>query len=144
MANAWIHSVSSAKKYGGIAEDYMHIHQKMDCSKAYVSDNRHRALTHTMFWVNEVMIPLFGYTLTNSDKRVIAIKDICERHILEDFHMKFIPTAQDYIENMDYIDWMQNGIKGHPSSYNKLAEKNIQKRVIPDVDLDDTEKIPVI
>lgn len=61
MANAWIHSKSSSRKYGGTPEDYMPLHEKMDCSKAYIADNRHRALTHNMFWVKEVMIPIFGY-----------------------------------------------------------------------------------
>ena len=54
MANAYIHSKSSARKFGGEPEDYLHIHMKMDCSKAYVSDNRHRVLTHTSFWIHEV------------------------------------------------------------------------------------------
>ena len=69
------------------------------------------------------MIPIFGYTITNSVGKVISVKDICEQHILEDFGMRFIPTAQDYLENMEFKDWMQNGIKGHPSSFDKLAEK---------------------
>lgn len=33
MANAWIHSKSSARKLGGTPEDYLPIHEKMDCSK---------------------------------------------------------------------------------------------------------------
>ena len=41
MANAWIHAKSSARKHGGEIEDYLSIHMKMDCSKAYVADNRH-------------------------------------------------------------------------------------------------------
>lgn len=123
MANAWIHSKSSARRYGGEPEDYINIHIKMDCSKAYVSDNRHRALTHTNFWIHEVMIPIFGYTITNSVGRVVSVKDICEEHILEDFGMRFIPTAQDYLENMEFQDWMQNGIKGVPSSFKKLEKK---------------------
>lgn len=123
MANAHIHSKSSARKFGGNPEDYLAIHIKMDCSKAYVADNRHRALTHTNFWIHEVMIPIFGYTFKNSAGKDICVKDICEQHILEDFGMKFIPTAQDYLENMDFKDWMQNGIKDIPSSYAKLKEK---------------------
>jgi len=63
MANAWIHSKSSARKWGGEPEDYLPIHIKMDCSKAYVADNRHRVLTHTNFWIHEVMIPIFGKIL---------------------------------------------------------------------------------
>jgi len=123
MANAHVHSVSSARKFGGVPEDYINIHMKMDCSKAYVADNRHRALTHTNFWIHEVMIPIFGYTMKNSVGRDFSVKDVCEQHILEDFAMKFIPTAQDYLENMEFKDWMQNGIKDYPSSFKKLVEK---------------------
>jgi hypothetical protein len=123
MANAWVHSKSSAKRYGGEPEDYLNIHIKMDCSKAYFSSNVHRALTHHSFWIHEVMIPIFGYTITNSNGREICVKDLCEQHILEDFGMKFIPTAQDYLENMEFKDWMQNGIKGHPSSFDKISKK---------------------
>ena len=124
MANAYIHSKSSARKFGGEPEDYLNIHIKMDCSKAYISSNLHRALTHQSFWIHEVMIPLFWYTITNSVGRQVCVKDLCEQHILEDFGMKFIPTAQDYLENLEFKDWMQNGIKSHPSSYDKISNKN--------------------
>lgn len=131
MANAHIHSVSSVRKFGGEISDYINIHIKMDCSKAYISDNRHRALTHNSFWIHEVMIPIFGYTITNSDGKVVSVKDICEIHVLEDFGMRFIPSAQDYLENMDFKDWMQNGIKDTPSSFKKLKEKgNIKKTML--------------
>jgi len=123
MANAYIHSKSSARKFGGIPEDYLSIHIKMDCSKAYFPSNAHRALTHHSFWIHEVMVPLFGYVMENSDGKKISVKDICEQHVLEDFGMRFIPTAQDYIENMEFKDWMQNGVKDIPSSYRKIKEK---------------------
>ena len=123
MANAFVHSKSSAKKFGGTPEDYLNIHIKMDCSKAYLSSNAHRALTHHSFWIHEVMIPIFGYTIKNSVGKDVSVKDICEQHILEDFCMRFIPTPQDYLENMEFQDWMQNGIKGCPSSFKKLNEK---------------------
>jgi len=131
MANAWVHAKSSARKFGGTPEDYLNIHIKMDCSKAYVADNRHRALTHTNFWIHEVMIPIFGYVMKNSAGRDVSVKDVCEQHILEDFGMKFIPTAQDYLDHMKFEDWMQNGIKGCPSSFKLLKEKGNIK-----VDLD--------
>jgi cysteinyl-tRNA synthetase len=123
MANAWIHSKSSTRKFGGQPEDYLPIHIKMDCSKAYISSNVHRSLTHHSFWIHEVMIPIFGYTMTNSDGKVFSVKDVCEQHILEDFGMRFIPTAQDYLENMEFQDWMQNGIKGCPTSFQRLSKK---------------------
>jgi hypothetical protein len=127
MANAWVHSKTSAKKFGGTPDDYMAIHEKMDCSKAYIADNRHRTLTHNMFWVKEVMVPIFGYMFKRaSDGVEVCTKDVCEQHILEDFSMRFIPTAQDYLEHIDFQDWMQNGIKDYPSSFKKIREKNIK------------------
>jgi hypothetical protein len=120
MSAPHIHSISSAKKWGGKMEDYMTIHKKMDCSKAYIADNRHRALTHNMFWILEVMVPLFGDIITNSDGKLVSVKDICELHVLEDFRMRFIPTAQDYLENIEWQDWFNNGASGYPSSAKKL------------------------
>ena len=31
--------------------------------------------------------------------------------------------AQDYLENMEFKDWMQNGMKDIPSSFNKIKEE---------------------
>ena len=109
MANPIKHSESSVAQWGGTIENYLSIHEKMDCSKAWLSDARHRVLTHTMFWIKEVMIPIFGSYITLENDKKISVKDICERHILEDFKMKFIPTPQDFIQEMDFKPWMQNG-----------------------------------
>jgi len=125
MANPVIHSESSVKRWGGVIEDYLNIHNKMDCSKGVIADNRHRVLTHTMFWVKEVMEPIFGLFITNSDGKKVSVKDICEQHILEDYKMKFIPTPQDFIENMEFKEWMQNGKGQVPNSCKLLyKEKN--------------------
>jgi hypothetical protein len=70
------------------------------------------------------MIPIFGYTITNSADKVVSVKDICEQHILEDFGMRFIPTAQDYLEHLDFKEWMQNGLKDNPSSAIKITQKD--------------------
>lgn len=109
MANPIKHSESSVAQWGGTIENYLSIHEKMDCSKAWLSDARHRVLTHTMFWIKEVMIPIFGSYITLENDKKVSVKDICERHILEDFKMKFIPTPQDFIQEMDFKPWMQNG-----------------------------------
>jgi hypothetical protein len=71
------------------------------------------------------MIPIFGYTITNSDGKVVSVKDICEQHVLEDYCMKFIPTAQDYLEHLEVQDWMHNGLKGRPSSTKPLTILNV-------------------
>lgn len=116
MATPRIHAESSVRRWGGTIEDYVDIHAKMDCSKKYFPDNRHRILTHNMFFIFEVIIPLYGEYITNSDGKQVDVKNICELHILEDYHMKYIPTPQDWLENLQLKPWMQNGLGEAPSS----------------------------
>ena len=123
MANPLKHSISSVKKWGGEIDDYILIHKKLDCSKKYFPDNRHRILTHNMFFIFEVIIPLFGDYIENSNGRKVSTKDICERHILEDYRMKFIPTLQDWLENLNLVSWMQNGFGELPSSVKLIYKK---------------------
>lgn len=115
------HAESSVKRWGGKVEDYLPIHNKMDCSKAYFPDNRHRALTHTLFWVFEVIMPLFGEYIVVEGKNV-PVKDVCELHILEDYAMKFIPTPQDFLQEIEFKPWMQNGLGYAPSAIKRTKD----------------------
>ena len=126
MATPLIHAQSSAKRWGGTPDDYVALHSKMDCSKKYFPDNRHRILTHNMFFIFEVIIPLFGETITNSDGREVDVKNICELHILEDYHMKYIPTPQDWLENLMVKSWMNNGLGEPPSSAKVRFPEGVQ------------------
>ena len=127
MANPLKHSQSSVKLWGGKVEDYLPLHNKMDSSKKYFSDNRHRTLTHNMFFIFEVMIPLFGEYITNSDGKLVSVKDICEWHILEDFGKKYIPNVSDYLSEMEIKSWMANGLGEGPASQKKV--KQVTERV---------------
>lgn len=162
MAKPFIHARSSAKKYGGKDEDYVEIHNWMDSSKAFISDNRHRTIWHSsagIFYVEKIFGVHFdgiqrikekynlpdsfeedmiqfvnesrehGTCIKNSDGKQVSVRDVAEQHILEDYGMKFIPTAQDYIENMEFQDWMNNGRSGCPSSYKRI-EKNKKVTVL--------------
>lgn len=132
MSKPYIHAVSSARRFGGVPEDYLLIHNLMDSSKGAIADNRHRVLTHTSWFLSEILERVFGVTITNSAGRVVSVRDVGEQHILEDFGGRFIPTPQDYIENMEFADWMQNG-KGVPPSSAKLEEKRAKRvRLITD------------
>ena len=51
----YIHAVSSAKKFGGVWNDYIEIHNFMDSSKGHIADNRHRALLHNSFTIQLVL-----------------------------------------------------------------------------------------
>lgn len=120
MSKPWIHAQSSARKFGGVPEDYLDIHNLMDSSKATMADNRHRALTHNSWFIGTILEKIFGVTRKNSVGRTYSVRDIGEQHVLEDFRHKFIPSAQDYLQEIEFQDWMQNG-RGVPPSFQKLT-----------------------
>lgn len=99
--NPYIHSEISVKKRGGIIEDYYAIHAFMDSTKDLCSDNRHRLL-HTMWGINQIVVPIFGVMITNSDGKKVNVKDLCEQdHVLPDYRNRFIPTLADFIDAVD-------------------------------------------
>lgn len=106
MAKPIIHANSSARKFGGKPEDYLPIHNLMDSSKAAIPDNRHRFLTHNSWFIGTILEQIFGVYIINADGRQVSVRDIGEQHVLEDFHNKFIPTAQDYCQQMAFSPWM--------------------------------------
>lgn len=99
--NAVVHSQISVKRRGGKIEDYLPIHDFMDCTKELCSDNRHRIL-HTLWGIKRVIVPIFGHSITNSDGRKVNVKDLCEQdHILPDYQNRFIPTLSDFVVAID-------------------------------------------
>jgi hypothetical protein len=130
MSKPYIHAVSSARKFGGEPEEYIEIHNFLDSSKGVIPDSRHRALTHTSWFLSVVLERVFGVTLTNSEGRVISVRDIGEQHILEDFGNRFIPSAQDYLQEIDWQDWMLNGKTGKPPSFARIPEKTTTVRTL--------------
>lgn len=137
MAKPWIHAQSSARKFGGSPEDYIEIHSFMDSSKGVIADNRHRCLTHNAWFLTSVLERVKFTnscsptgdnrfpTIINSAGKHVSIRDIGEQHILEDFRMKFIPTAQDYLEHLELKPWMNNAFFGAPSSFVNDAVETI-------------------
>lgn len=121
MAKPWIHALSSARKWGGKPEDYLEIHNLMDSSKGTIADSRHRALTHTSWFVGTILEKIFGVVLTNSDGRTVSVRDVGEQHVLEDFGGRFIPSAQDYLQQIELEEWMVQG-RGVPPSFAKLEK----------------------
>lgn len=119
MSKPMIHAEQSAKRLGGAREDYIEIHDFMDSSKSAFCDNRHRALTHNS-WFIFIVERVFGHVIVNSAGKEVSVRTVCEQHISEDFGNKYIPTVADYLENMEFQPWMNNGIKGYPSSQKKL------------------------
>lgn len=98
-----IHASHSVRKHGGDLEDYIAIHEFIDSSKAHVPDMRHRAILHSSFGCY-ITQQVFGTHFTNSDGKLIAVRDIAEEHILQD--LGTIPTVQDYLDGMPMYEWL--------------------------------------
>lgn len=123
MAKPYVHAVSSAKRFGGVPEDYIEIHNLMDSSKGTIADSRHRALTHNAWFLSVILERIFGVTITNSNGRQVPVRDIGEQHVLEDFAGRFIPSAQDYLAEMEFKEWMQAGRGAPPPSFTRLEKR---------------------
>lgn len=103
MADPYHHAVSSSKKWGGVPEDYLHIHQWFDESKTITCDYRHRALRHHAEGI-AMCVRLFGPVVTVSTMRKVPTRWIGEQHVTEDLGM--IPSFIDWIKAMPQEAWM--------------------------------------
>ena len=103
MAHPLEHAKSSARKFGGTAEDYLTIHQWFDESKAIIADFRHRALRHHAEGVF-LAEHFFGVSMRNSDGRIVPVRYIGEQHVREDLGR--IPSFQDWALRIRAEAWM--------------------------------------
>lgn len=108
MANAFHHAVSSARKFGGVSDDYVAIHAWFDQSKEHLADFRHRALRHHTQGIFECE-RVFGITVTNSSGREIPVRWIGEQHVLEDLGR--VPTLADWLTRIDPEPWMNRSVR---------------------------------
>lgn len=131
MAKPYIHALSSVRRYGGTVENYLPIHDLMDSSKAVIADSRHRALTHNSWFVGTILEKVFGNHIVNSDGKRVSVRQIGEDHVMEDFSNRFIPSAADYLMEMEYRAWMQNGRDAVPPSFERIrSSRTVTKRVV--------------
>lgn len=97
------HALSSVARFGGIAEDYLPIHNWFDDTKKSMANFRHRAAKHHsegIFWCEE----RFGVTIKNSSGRIIPTRLIGEQHVKED--LGFIPNLTDWLKEIQGKKWM--------------------------------------
>jgi hypothetical protein len=104
MTHPWHHAQRSARLYGGIAKDYLPIHQWFDESKAHMPDLRHRALRHHSEGIF-LCEQLFGATLRNSAGKDVPVRQIGEQHIVDD--LGWIPTLKDWLVHLTIQPWMR-------------------------------------
>lgn len=99
----YLHAVSAARHWGGCAEDYLPVEDFLDSSKAHHADMRHRALLHHSYGIFLAEL-VFGHNLTNADGILVSVRDVAERHVIEDCGT--IPNASQYIDGMPMYEWL--------------------------------------
>ena len=94
MGHCYHHALSSARKWGATAQDYLALHQWFnEPSKLITADFRHRALRHHAEGIF-MLERFFGPTITISTGRVVPVRLIGEQHVRED--LGFIPGFADW------------------------------------------------
>lgn len=134
MSHPEVHAKNSARKFGGKPEDYIELHQWFDDSKSYMADMRHRALKHHSAGIFECE-KVFGKSFVNSDNKTVYTRYVGEQHVIED--LGFIPSVEDWFENMELCEWMmardkkvlQIG-KKMPSSIKEIEELRRENAIL--------------
>lgn len=141
--NSYYHAASSASKWGGEAEDYIEIHNFIDQSKMSEPSVRHRAILHHSLGVF-ITQQCFGSYIVNSNGRKVPVKEIAERHIIED--LGFLPSAQDWLKTISLkaVPWAGGGVNaivrsGQPISHNILDRVNKTKEQKQNEKISDTK-----
>lgn len=109
MSHCYYHALSSARRWGGEAEDYLPLHQWFDESKKIVADPRHRALRHHAEGIF-MLETIFGVTIRNSAGRDVPVRLIGELHVMEDLGR--IPSFADWARLIHPMPWI---LRGHPA-----------------------------
>ncbi|MFM7567414.1 MAG: DUF6915 family protein [Betaproteobacteria bacterium] len=104
MSHPYYHALSSAARFGGVADDYVELHEWFDQAKAHCPDARHRAVLHSSFGIYLAQ-QCFGEVITRaSDRRKIPVRLIGEQHVLED--LGYIPTLHEWLRCLQPQPWM--------------------------------------
>jgi hypothetical protein len=93
-----IHAKSSAKKFGGKWEDYIHIHEWFDQTKAWIPNTDHRVFLHHSEGIF-LCEKFFGPSFENSDGKIVYTRYIGEQHVREDLY-NHIPTSKEFFDTL--------------------------------------------
>ena len=110
MAHPYEHAKSSVKRFGGIPEDYIHIHNWFDETKAWIGHSKHRMFRHHSEGIFECE-KVFGPYFENSDGKIVYTRYVGEQHVKEDCN-NYIPTAKEWVDNINTpTEWMIKTLK---------------------------------
>ena len=112
MAHPHEHAKSSAKKFGGIPEDYLEIHEWFDETKAWIGHSKHRMFRHHSEGIFQCE-QIFGGYIINSNGKKVYTRYIGEQHVKEDC-FGYIPSAKEWVDHINDKtppEWMIRTIK---------------------------------
>lgn len=120
MGHAFHHALSSARRFGGVAEDYLPLHTWLDEFETITADVWNRALRHHAEGIF-TLERIFGTTITASTGREVPVRLIGEQHVIED--LGFIPSFADWVRCIRPEPWMGRAQPIHRSVYPFAAER---------------------
>lgn len=108
MSTDLYHAMSSAKQFGGEAEEYLFVHRFFDESKHHHGDFRHRALRHHTLGIAEC-VEKFGDSFVNSEGSRVSVRQVAEQHVKEDHG--YLPSVSDWLSQIRPAPWMTKSRK---------------------------------
>lgn len=105
MTHPYIHAQSSARVFGGDANQYLYIHQWLDATKVTVCDYRHRYLRHHVEGIDELIQQEGKYIV--GDGFEAKTRAVAEQHLIEDCGGR-IPTLADWLAELKAPEWAQS------------------------------------
>lgn len=99
--HAEYHARSSAKKFGGVPENYLFIHNFLDQTKLWLPDKRHRLILHNTFGINLIEKQWRGPEIEGV---LVPARLIAEQHIIEDLGR--IPTLETCLKDIPFYNWL--------------------------------------
>lgn len=95
---------AAVARWGGSAEDYAKVHRFMDLADVYAGDDpAARLVTHHAFGCFLAEAAL-GLTLTNGDGREVHVRDVAERHVINELNC--IPDLGEWLAVLPCAPWM--------------------------------------
>lgn len=96
MSHPIQHAKSAARRWGGTWEDYIHIEEWFDETKAWIGHSKHRMFRHHSEGIFECE-KKFGPSFENSDGKTVYTRYVGEQHVKEDCN-NYIPTAKEWVD----------------------------------------------
>ena len=106
----WVHSKSSARKWGGEPHEYLKYHEWFDETKAWIGHSKHRMFRHHSEGIFQLE-QIFGISFINSEGKTVYTRYVGEQHVKEDCN-GYIPSAKEWVDNINKpTEWMIKTLK---------------------------------